>query len=232
MKIIHFIVLLFSSPLISLAQVTTTVALDENQIKTIFTQEVKNELSIHYPIFKVYEYSDKLGKHYLVLTENEYKKEEYELGEYKSLNNSIKAFSLLADSSKYKMEWVITDFLDKQNGEEKSIWFWSKFIELNDIDADGIVEPIIIYGTSADNGLHDGRVKILIYYKGVKNAIRHQNSELDFERNTKVDNFFYELPNKIQEHVIKKIGENSNIHFPYGWENAMKNKKLEFDENK
>ena len=84
------------------------------------------------------------------------------------------------------------------------------------------------------NEFDDGRIKILVYHHGKKRAIRHQNGVSDFERNTQVDEKYYELPVEIQ-HRVKNIMENitDNDHgiFPYGWQKAMANKKLEFDEN-
>ena len=126
---------------------------------------------------------------------------------------------------------------------------YSDFVELNfgfspfvpfltlkgsDFDKDGLIDPIIIYGTSGNNGTEDGRIKILIYYKGKKHAIRHQNGSLDFERNTQVDADFYNLPISIQKHVrkvMKKMTDNNHAIFPYGWEENMDAKKTYFDEN-
>ena len=134
-----------------------------------------------------------------------------------------------------EFQWTINDFRLKANevSEEKSIWFWSKYIELNDIDGDKIIEPIITYGTSGINGTNDGRIKILTYYKNNKSAIRHQNGILDPERNTKPDKEFYELPSQIQirvKEIMKGMTLDNNAIFPYGWEEAMMNKKLAFDE--
>ena len=67
-----------------------------------------------------------------------------------------------------------------------------------------------------------------------KRAIRHQNGILDFERNTQVDELYYQLPTGIQNRVQKimeSITDNDHGIFPYGWQTAMKNQKLRFDEN-
>ena len=202
--------------------------LTEPEVQTVFTNAIKKELGIRFPIFKAYEYNDKLGKHYLVLTENTF--------DDKSTNDTIKAFNIKADSSKLTIQWVINDFRLKKNeiSEEKSIWFWSKYIELNDINGDKIIEPIIVYGTSGINSTGDGRIKILIYYENKKSAIRHQNGELDFQRNTKVDKEFYEIHPQIQirvKEIMKAMTLDNNAIFPAGWEAAMRDKKLAFDEN-
>lgn len=226
--LLFFLISLFS---FGQQPIVESKVLTDSIVQTVFTDAIKKELGIRFPIFKAYEYNDKLGKHYLVLTENG---KETEVKEVK--NDTIKAFQILSESNKLSIQWSINDFKLKRNeiSEETSIWFWSKYIELNDIDGDGIIDPIIIYGTSGMNGVGDGRVKILTYYKNKKTAIRHQNGELDFQRNTKVDKDFYELPTKIQtrvEEIIAKITEDYNAIFPAGWQGAMKNKKIAFDEN-
>lgn len=226
--LLFFLLSLFS---FGLQSNCTNKILTDEEVQILFTETTKKELGIRFPIFKAYEYNDKLGKHYLVLTENG---KETEAKEVK--NDTIKAFQILSESNKLSIQWSITDFKLKRNeiSEETSIWFWSKYIELNDIDGDSIIDPIIIYGTSGNNGTGDGRIKILTYYKNTKHAIRHQNGELDFQRNTKVDKAFYQLPAKIQtrvQEVMAKISEDNNAIFPYGWQGAMKNKEVTFDEN-
>lgn len=228
MKSISILIIFFIS-LITFGQrpLVESKILTETEIQTIFTDATKKELGIRFPIFRAYEYNDKLGKHYLVLTENKL--------DEKSTNDSIKAFNIKADSSKLSIQWTINDFRLKKNdvSEEKSIWFWSKYIELNDINGDKIIEPIITYGTSGINSTGDGRIKILIYYENKKSAIRHQNGELDFQRNTKVDKEFYEIPQQIQRRVkeiMKAMTLDNNAIFPAGWEESMANKKLTFEE--
>ncbi len=151
-------------------------------------------------------------------------------------NDSIQGFSIKMEDRQFKTEWFISDFKLKQGKEiveETSIWFWTKYISLADIDKDGLSDPIIVYGTSGINGTQDGRIKILIFYKGAKRAIRHQNGILDSERNTQVDSVFYTLPVEIQGYVKglmrKMMGDNKTL-FPSGWEDALQKKKIKIDE--
>ena len=209
---------------------TSSRILSAQEVDSIFTERIKRELEIKYSIFRAYEYNDKAGRHYLVLTENGSKDGEH------PINDTIQGFNLTEFNGQLKTDWKLSDFTLKQgneNSEEHSIWFWTKYVSLSDIDNDGLVDPIVIYGTSGINGTDDGRIKILTYYKGAKRAIRHQNGVLDFQRNTQVDSMFYELPLTIQEHVktlIKKMMDNDHAIFPHGWETAMRNKELKFDE--
>jgi hypothetical protein len=129
-------------------------------------------------------------------------------------------------------QWEINDFILKEK-DESSIWFWTKYCDFKDIDEDGIIDQILVFGTSGLNGYDEGRIKILLVYKGQKIVIRHQNGVLDFERNTQVDQAFYSLnlslQNRIKE-IMQKMIENNHAIFPYGWQDAMKKQKLKFDE--
>jgi len=209
---------------------TSSRILNDQEVHSIFKENTKRELGIKYSIFRVYEYNDKTGRHYLVLTENGSKDGDH------PINDTIQGFIMTESNGQLKTDWKFSDFTLKQgneNSEEYSIWFWTKYVSLSDLDNDGLVDPIVIYGTSGMNGTDDGRIKILTYYKGAKRAIRHQNGVLDFQRNTQVDSMFYELPTTIQEYVktlINKMMDNHHAIFPAGWEIAMKNKELKFDE--
>jgi len=223
--LLFFLISLFS---FGQQTIVESKVLTDSIVQTVFTDAIKKELGIRFPIFRAYEYNDKLGKHYLVLTENKL--------DDKLTNDTIKAFNINANSSKLTIQWTINDFRLKKNevSEEKSIWFWSKYIELNDIDGDEIIDPIIVYGTSGINSVGDGRIKILTYYKNTKHAIRHQNGELDFQRNSKVDKEFYSIPTQIQRRVMqimKAMTQDNNAIFSAGWEEAMKDKKIVLDEN-
>lgn len=205
--------------------------LSVNETDSLFSSSIKQKHGIRFPIFKAYEYHDKAGTHYLVLTENA------DLKSAPPLVDSIQGFCLLMNKGDMVVEWTILDFIlpkGNPNSEEFSIWFWTKYFQLKDLDKDGYIDPILVYGTSGSNETGDGRIKILVFYKGAKRAIRHQNGILDGERNTRVDSMFYLLPEVLQLHVKKQMEamtKDDNAIFPAGWEAAMKNEKLYFDEN-
>jgi hypothetical protein len=122
--------------------------------------EVKRQLNIRFQLFRVFEYSDHSGKHYLVLAENAHTKN----GNLK--NDPVQVLSIKVDKGQLKTEWLISDFKLKQGNEvaeETSIWFWTKYISLVDIDKDGLSDPIVIYGTSGINGTQDRRIKIFTF---------------------------------------------------------------------
>lgn len=197
--------------------------LSEEKIKEVFTDQKKKELGINFSIWKVYDYQDKSGSYYLVLTEEKFK--EPKEGNY--FNNSIKAFNFKIENN----VWAKTfETNDSKKDEEENIWFWTKYIYVEDFDKDGIIEPILIYGTNGYNGYDDGRIKILLYYKGKKIGIRIQNGVLDDERNFSIDADFYNLPKNIQDTIVAQMNlmvENNHSILPYGWQKKMA-KKMTF----
>ncbi len=211
------------SEFISTEQNSKYKTLSTQKIKEIFTEARKKELGIKFSIWKVYDYQDKTGKFYLVLTEDNAKESTNE----NPMNNAIKAFNFKIDNG----VWTKTfETNDTKNSEESSVWFWSRYIYVEDFDNDGIIEPIIFYGTNGYNGYSDGRAKILLYYKGKKIGIRIQNGVLDDERNFSVDAEFYDLPKKIQDKIVEQMNfmvENDHSLLPYGWQKKMA-KKMTF----
>ena len=199
----------------------------------LFTDSLNSQLGITYPILRVYKCKDKSGQFFIVLTESN----DTIVSKNDTLHYKVKALNFLQTKSGLVKKWEMNDFISKQTSNdeiENSIWFWTKYSEFTDLDNDGFIDPLLVYGTSGINQTSDGRIKILIYYKGQKFGIRHQNGVLDFERNTRVDKGFYTLPVQIQDRIkliMKKITDDGNGIFPYGWQKAMKERKLYFDEN-
>lgn len=196
--------------------------LTQEKIDEIFTHEKKKELGINFSIWKVYDYQDKTGKYYLVLTEDK-----MNTSKEGNFNNAVKAFNFKIENNVWTKTFETND--SKKDGED-SIWFWTKYIYVEDFDLDGIIEPILFYGTNGLNGYDDGRIKILTYYKGKKIGIRIQNGVLDDERNFSIDADFYNLLKSIQDTVVaqmNKMVENGHSILPYGWQKKM-SKKMTF----
>ena len=228
------LILLFLCSNISFTQNKSVYSkkLSAQEVNTIFSGALKKNLKIEYAINKVYEFNDNLGKHYLVLTVKETKCG----NEYVNCNKAIKAYCIDYKNNNYNLKWNLNDFIlpnGNEVSEEFSISFWTKFLNLSDVDANGIIDPIIVYGTKGLNGFGDGRVKIVVYNNGKKFVIRHQNGISDYDRITKVDAGFYQLPSKIQRRVkeiIENLIKDKNVIFPYNWQNDMKEKELVIDE--
>ncbi len=200
--------------------------LTKAETEEFFTTAFKKKNLINFPIFRAYAYTDKSGKYYVALTESA----DTVNKQKDTVNYTIKAFNFKVDKTATLKKWEINDFRTPSvKGEEKeeSIWFWTKYCEFNDIDNDGLIDPIIIYGTFGTEGYTDGRAKIILYYKGQKTAIRHQNSTLDPSRKTQVDLTFYALPVKIQNHVkelMNKMVTNKHAIFPTDYTGKMEKK--------
>ncbi len=196
----------------------------------IFNDSVKNKFGIEFNIFRVYTYADTEGKFYIALTE----KTDSITKEDDSLHSKIRAIKFISGRNGLEKQWEINDFILEEN-HEFSIWFWTKYCQFNDIDSDGIIDPVLVYGSIGLNDFSDGRIKILLFYKGQKVAIRHQNSDMDFGRSTEIDSLFYTLDASIQKQIIAIIQQLIDNHlaiFPYGWQYAMKKQKLKFDERR
>lgn len=212
---------------------STSIELSEFEIDNLFSDSIKNYIGLIYPIYKAYKLLDISGSHFLLLTERKYSKDVKD--NYN--NDTLQGFYIKSENGKFEIEWKVLDFIVPLNGadtEEFSIWFWTKYIKCSDLDNDGLIDPIIVYGTKGNNNVDDGRIKILVYYKGQKRAIRHQNGTLDFERNTQIDKEFYSLPLEIQNHVKKllvEIAEDNNGIFPAGYQEKMESKMTHIDEN-
>ncbi|WP_452232039.1 M949_RS01915 family surface polysaccharide biosynthesis protein [Lacinutrix sp. MEBiC02595] len=206
----------------------TSKQLDEKEINTIFTASIKEQLQIDYAIYRIYEFNDKAGKHFIVMTRNKIACEERA-----ACFDRIKASCYTYKAGVFNLQWTVKDAI-LPSKDEYSISHWTKYFEIADYDQDGRVDPILIYGTFAPNDAMDGRIRIRMYYQGKEIVIRHQNAISDYDRKTQVDKAFYTLPIKMQQrvkHIMEQITENDHGLFPSGWEKAMEHKKTKFDES-
>ncbi|MDI9341438.1 MAG: hypothetical protein QM534_12785 [Sediminibacterium sp.] len=217
------------STFLALNAQTVTRLLTEVQTKQLITDTCKKRFNINYPVLRVYELQNASYSTYWVLTEHVSNNSTKD-----TLHDKIKAFELICKNGQWTKNREINDFIEIAGNTERNIWFWTRYCQFEDLNQDGVPDPVIVYGTHGINGFDDGRIKILVFYKGEKTAIRHQNGILDSERNTKIDPSFYQLPSTIQTNVktlMKKIMAANHGIFPAGWEKAMQNGKTVIDEN-
>ena len=166
--------------------------LTDKQVQTLFPQETLKEIGVTFPIRKVYAFQDKLGKQYLIISENNTNPDKA---------TSIKAFNvLLKEGTPPQVLWTITDAI---NDTEKAMWFYTRYISLTDLNNDGYVDPIVLYGSESQYGepYEENRLKFILYYLGKKTAIRHQNSSLDDGRHTQIDRSYYKLPLALKKKI-------------------------------
>ena len=166
--------------------------LTDKQVQTLFSHETLKEIGVTFPIRKVYAFQDKLGKQYLIISENNTNPDKA---------TSIKAFNvLLKEKTPPQVLWTITDAI---NDTEKAMWFYTRYISLTDLNNDGYIDPIVLYGSESQYGepYEENRLKFIIYYLGKKTAIRHQNSSLDDGRHTQIDRSYYKLPLALKKKI-------------------------------
>jgi hypothetical protein len=204
-----YLFLTLLSPFLLRAQANkaTSEILTRAAAGAIFTDSVKKAFKIDFPIWRVYKYQDQSGMYYCVLTQSlDSIGKDYE-GNDDTLRHAIRAVDLKIDGGKLTKVWELNDFLlkpEEMSDRETSIWFWTKYVEFRDLDDDGLIEPIIVYGTSTTDP-DAGRVKILVYYKGQKIALRHQDFSLDQGRGTQIDKAYYSLPQKVKDGIVAKM---------------------------
>lgn len=179
---------------IGFAQKTNNPILDKKQI----IQRELESLS-DFPIYKAYEYQDKSGVNNLVLCENQ-----KSISKKDTLNTKIQAICGMNDHGGFLEKWRINDLLENTEPKETNIWFWTKYCSVKDLDSDGYVEPMIVYGSrNEDDEIR--RVKIIIIYKNKKYVIRAVECILDDCRSFKKDSNWNLLPQKIKTYIDKLV---------------------------
>jgi hypothetical protein len=192
MKNLYLFLLFSSLSLQAQPDSSGATLLTDKQVQTLFPQETLKEIGVTFPIRKVYTFQDKLGKQYLIISENNSNPDKA---------TSIKAFNvLLKEGTPPQVLWTITDAI---NDTEQAMWFYTRYISLTDLNNDGYIDPIVLYGTQSESEEpnRENRVKFILYYLGKKTAIRHQNSSLDDGRHTQIDRSYYKLPSEVKKKI-------------------------------
>jgi hypothetical protein len=191
-KLIFLLFFLYS--VFGFSQKISSSILDKEQI----IQREVDGLS-DFPIYKAYEYQDKGGVYELVLCENQ-----KNISKKDTLNTKIQAICAMNDHGGFLEKWRINDLLEITEPKETNIWFWTKYCSTKDLDGDGYIEPIIVYGTRNEND-EIRRVKIITVYKNQKYVIRAIECDLDDCRSFKKDQNWNTLPQKIKTFVDQLV---------------------------
>ncbi|WP_264523338.1 M949_RS01915 family surface polysaccharide biosynthesis protein [Flavobacterium sp. N502536] len=175
--------------------------------KKEITQRELNNLS-DFPIYKAFECSDKGGVYELLFCENQ-----KTITQNDTLNTKIQAIYVLNDHGGFLEKWRINDLLEDYDPKETNIWFWTKYSSTKDLDGDGYIDPVIVYGTKTEyNEIR--RVKIITVYQNKKYVIRAVECDLDYCRSFKKDNNWNSLPQKIKTHIdqlVVKLRKEQNL---------------------
>jgi len=173
-----------------------TFELSKEEISSVFTPIDKTKLNIKYDIRKIYKVFDGNGETLFVVSEKYLGRDE----ENNRIITDIEFFIVSVLENDYKLKEKISD---KIIVNEKSIWFWTKFLKLEDFNNDGYVDPIIIHG-----GLNDeSRLIIDVFNRDEKYQILHRASDQDLARYTEFDKNFIKLDKPIRLEVIKLLRE-------------------------
>ena len=187
-KYILFLVLSYTT--IGFSQKTDSYKLTKQEI----IQKELDQLS-DFPIYKAFECDDKSGVYEILLCENQ-----KNISKTDTLNTKIQAIGTMADHGGFLEKWRINDLLEPADPKETTIWFWTKYFSTKDLDGDGYIDPVIVYGTKTEYG-GIRRVKIITVYKNKKYAIRAIECDLDYCRSFKKDPSWNSLPQKIKTHI-------------------------------
>lgn len=161
-----------------------------------------------FPIYRAFEFSDKGGAYGLVLAENQ-----KNISKKDTLNTKIQAVCVMNDHGGFLEKWRINDLLEDYEPKETNIWFWTKYCTTKDIDGDGYIDPVIVYGSKTEYG-EIRRVKIITVYKNKKYVIRAVECDLDYCRSFKKDKSWNMLPQKIKTYVdqlVVKLRKEQNL---------------------
>lgn len=191
-KILLFLILINST--LGFSQKTESYKLTKEQI----AQRELNEIT-DFPIYKAIEYSDKGGVYDLVFTENQ-----KTISKKDTLNTKIQAICVMNDHGGFLEKWRINDLLEDYIPKETTIWFWTKYCTTKDLDGDGYIDPVIVYGTKTEYDLIR-RVKIITVYNNKKYVIRAVECDLDDCRSFKKDANWNLLPQKIKTYIDQLV---------------------------
>ncbi len=202
MKNYIFTLLLFSTTFIY-AQKVESYRLTKEQITARELEGISD-----FPIYKAFEYSDKGGVYELLLCENQ-----KAISKKDTLNTKIQAICTINDHGGFLEKWRINDLIEITEPKETNIWFWTKYCSTKDLDGDGYIDPIIVYGTRNEND-EISRVKIITVYKNKKYVIRAVECDLDHCRSFKKDANWNLMPQKIKTYVdnlVEKIRKDQGL---------------------
>lgn len=191
---ILFLVLSFST--FGFSQKTESYRLTKEEIKQRELYQISD-----FPIYKAFECSDKAGVYELLLCENR-----KTISKKDTLNSKIQAICTMNDHGGFLEKWRINDLLENTEPKETTIWFWTKYCSTKDLDGDGYIDPVIVYGTRNEND-EIRRVKIITVYKNKKYAIRAVECVFDECRSFKKDKEWNMLPQKIKTYLDNLVAK-------------------------
>jgi hypothetical protein len=174
---------------------------------------------VELPVFKRYCYTDKSGNYALLLAE----KQDLPFAN-ETLSSVIQATLFkVGNDNVLTRQWSIRDFAGK---DDAGINFRSRLSEFADLDADGLIEPILVYRFFApgekdgfDSDDYSGSIKIVAFYQGRKVVIHAITGILDGDRSTRANAEFFALPKPVRQHLVKKMAAMASAG-QFGFDNS------------
>ena len=156
------------------------------------------------PVFAHFCYRDKSGDYVVYLTESGDRRYD---GDTLSSKIGAYLFKINAGPTLAAMGTVSDSAPEGMAG----VQWWSKLTELNDLDGDGLVDPILVYrfydsdGGKMLSSPYEGRLKIIAFHRDTKIAIRAITGNLDLQRSTTASASYFKLPPVLQTHLVRKM---------------------------
>lgn len=226
----HFIMHLLAAPLFALFLLLSSnahAAPGSRCVDDAFLlhRDTLKTAKVTLPVFAHFCYRDKSGDYVMYLTESGDRRYD---GETLSSKIGAYLFKINAGPTLAAKGTVIDSAPQGMAG----VQWWTKLTELNDIDGDGLVDPILVYRFYAsDDGkmlsdTYEGRLKIIAFHRDAKAAIRAITGNLDGQRSTTASAPYFKLPPALQTHLVRKMRRMYDEHqFGFDNGNAFKPRK-------
>jgi hypothetical protein len=167
-------------------------------------RETLKTAKVALPVVDHFCYSDSSGDYVVYLTESRDRRYDGE-----ALSSKIGAYLFKINAGPtLALKGTVSD--GASDGMAGVQW-WPKLTELKDIDGDGLADPVLVYRFYAkENGklLRDpfeGGLKMIVFHRDVKAAIRAITGNLDLQRSTTASATYFKLPSVLQIHLVSKI---------------------------
>lgn len=161
-----------------------------------------------YSISDAFEYEDRAGQHAIFLgvtPHNPFSKKQ----DRAVFNNVIKAVYCTIEDGYLTKQIEIEDLINPHSSLF-DIRFMPQYISFDDIDQDGLVDPIITYTTMGKDGYRNGRTKINLLYKKTIISIDIQSSTKEEYLLINTNTRFHFLPEQIKQKLINLVAQMKN----------------------
>lgn len=178
--------------------------LAKDEILAKYSSRVKSNIGLSdYQISYVFSYEDAGGSYQVVLGESAYNNFS-KMQDRAIFNDAIKGV-LCKEEGGYLLKRVEMEDKIWMKGNLFDLRFLPQYTHIDDIDADGFVDPVFVYSTYGMKGYDEGQVSICLIYKSKIFAInlQHDGSKKNAFISGSSDVRFF--PEAIKKHLILLI---------------------------